>query len=437
VKPCPRCGTSVNFPDPRSGAVATLVSPDEVERTARFKAQTVLPGKKSSDSRMSRGRPDPRPWQREPEGSGAGGDPVDPAGEPAADAQADGPDGRAAPDPAAATPGSEGTGEAATPAEPEPEQPPDPGRHRFNPEKQARMIALDDLAAADAGRDDFEWRMSALDPASEGEIASKSWTGRRFLVVGLLVGGALAAAIWFIGLKTRVFEAAPKTPDEPDEVTVKMELIGVLEDVLRRFLAEPTIEGKLPYVRSPEVTRNNMIEYFSRPDAVHDLKLVEAPVGIDFIERDGHDFVGIIVSLSDLSQRGAIFEEVDGKWLLDWESFVGYGDMGWQAFLAEEPEYPVRMRVLLTPDDYFNFAYADPEKFACFGLRDPEGTKSCWAYCEKGSPTHRQLADAVFFARERGTAITEAILLLSFKPEGKGRSQVWIEEFIDSGHFIP
>jgi hypothetical protein len=334
--------------------------------------------------------------------------------------------------------GDGGAGPGDAPVEPEEEPPPpDPGRHRFNPEKQARMIALDDLAAEDAGRDDFEWRMSALDPASEGEIASKSWTGRRFLVVGLLVGGALAAAIWFIGLKTRVFDSGPRTPDEPDEVTIKMEMIAVLEDVLRRFLAEPTIEGKLRFVRSPDVTRNNMIEYFSRPEAVHDLKLADAPVGIDFIERDGQEFVGIVVSLNDLSHRGAIFEEVDGEWLLDWESFVGYGDMPWQTFLAEEPDYPVRMRVLLAPDDYYNFAYADPEKFVCYSLRDPEGTMACWAYCEKGSPAHRQLAEAVFFAKERGTTVTEAILLLSFRPEGKGRRQVWIEEFIERGHFIP
>ncbi|MDE0826811.1 MAG: hypothetical protein OSA48_08395 [Akkermansiaceae bacterium] len=81
--------------------------------------------------------------------------------------------------------------------------------------------------------------------------------------------------------------------------------------------------------------------------------------------------------------------------LIDCESWVGYGEMAWEAFAAEHPTELVEMRIFLQPTDYYNYEFADDLKYQCFSLGAKGSEASLYGYVERDSDTARDLLAAV------------------------------------------
>lgn len=69
---------------------------------------------------------------------------------------------------------------------------------------------------------------------------------------------------------------------------------------------------------------------------------------------------------------------------LDWESFVGYSQVGWKQYREQRPAEPVLLRAFASLDDYHNYEFNDPAKFLSVRLRHLDGSQTLNGFCEKG-----------------------------------------------------
>jgi hypothetical protein len=81
----------------------------------------------------------------------------------------------------------------------------------------------------------------------------------------------------------------------------------------------------------------------------------------------------------------------DGKFLVDWESLVGYGEMSFQEFRVQRPAKPVSMRTYVRLFEYYNFEFSDSSKYLCVKLTAENGESSVYAYAERGTELCRWL----------------------------------------------
>ena len=116
-------------------------------------------------------------------------------------------------------------------------------------------------------------------------------------------------------------------------------------EVARTFLAARTIEEKMSLVRDPERVLPRMREYYSRPGVA----LLEKPVG-EFIaslgfEMGDREFTALTFPRHQGGVLTIALEHRFGRYRVDWESFVGYGEMSWERFVRDRPADPVEFRV--------------------------------------------------------------------------------------------
>lgn len=75
-----------------------------------------------------------------------------------------------------------------------------------------------------------------------------------------------------------------------------------------------------------------------------------------------------------------------GRFLIDWESLVGYGELSFEQLREQRPAKPVLLRVFARQFEYYNFEFADASRYYCVKLSAPNGENSIYAYAERGSP---------------------------------------------------
>ncbi|MCB1211596.1 MAG: hypothetical protein KDK97_19890 [Verrucomicrobiales bacterium] len=69
----------------------------------------------------------------------------------------------------------------------------------------------------------------------------------------------------------------------------------------------------------------------------------------------------------------AMRKQSDGRYLLDWESYVGYSEIAWPQLIEKRPTAPTVIRAFVKIDDYYNFEFADSRRYLSIRLNSPEG----------------------------------------------------------------
>ena len=111
---------------------------------------------------------------------------------------------------------------------------------------------------------------------------------------------------------------------------------------------------------------------------------------------------------------------------MDWEAFVGYSEMTLDQFKAEQPQSPTLFRLLVKPDDYFNFDFT-ADKYRCLHLSDIDANTTIFGYVLKGTGpiASLQQGQEEFFT-----------VRLRYPEDSKAANQVFIDEVITSGWVI-
>ncbi|MDI1314316.1 hypothetical protein [Prosthecobacter sp.] len=122
----------------------------------------------------------------------------------------------------------------------------------------------------------------------------------------------------------------------------------------------------------------------------------------------------------------AMLRGPQGKFLIDWESLTGYGEMSFQEFRTKRPHEPVLMRAYVRLFEYYNHEFSDSEKYLCIKLTSESGDNSVYAYCERGTPLAQWI--------ERDLATTGPAgfkgytMLISFPPNAQSNQCVNLDK---------
>jgi len=280
--------------------------------------------------------------------------------------------------------------------------------------------------------------------ALETKIARRN--ARRALVgvLGLLVAGATGLLVFEGGGQGAVevaagapraevvgaAEAAAPAAAAPEEgaadsfeATVarasEIEAVGV--ERVRQFLAAGTAEDYAPLVRDPDVALPRIREFLlanpPRALELRSLKVSLAPGGRYLAD----------LTLEDFSTKRMILEDTRDGVRIDWEAWVGWSSMPWGKFKETKPTVGQEFRVTATPVSYYNYEFADEERWSAWMLAAPQGEEFLYGYVARNSPAEAEL---ISLGKRSAGAMT---LRLAFPPNATTNNLCEITEVLAAG----
>ncbi|MCB1278479.1 hypothetical protein [Prosthecobacter sp.] len=124
----------------------------------------------------------------------------------------------------------------------------------------------------------------------------------------------------------------------------------------------------------------------------------------------------------------AMLRGPDQKFLIDWESLIGYGEMSFRDFRAKRPTEPVTMRAYVRLFEYYNYEFSDSKKYLCIKLTSENGESSVYAYCDQRTELARWLDRDL--AATGPSGFKGYTMLVSFPPDAQSNQCVILNRVI-------
>ena len=221
--------------------------------------------------------------------------------------------------------------------------------------------------------------------------------------------------------------ASPPQADAAAAVRSEMDdaaFLKAAEPLAGKFLTATRVEDVLPLVREPQRAEPRLRAMF--PDG-H----IEAP-GLDAfntqaaVVRNG-GILSVQVRTRAFEEKALSFVSTPQGLKIDWEAWAAWSEMPWDEFLTAKPVEPVLFRVVLSPVDYYNFAFSDDRKWRSYRLVSPDGEHALYAYVERGTLLDSRLLPSPDVKQLPMT------LRLAFPPGADARNQVLVRELLAEG----
>jgi len=212
-----------------------------------------------------------------------------------------------------------------------------------------------------------------------------------------------------------------------DETSADLARLVAADEVLRQFLQAPNWKQRALLVRDQMRVAPLMSIYYG--------KNADGPVLFDSIveaEEISPQFSEHVVVFEGGGRRLATVEYTASGPRVDWESFVGAGEMAWSDFLEARPAAPRLFRVLVSPAGHFENQFGDPATLQCLSLRciaEP-GAKVVYGYVARDSALAKELN---YWLEQSSEATMPMILKLKFPPDAPVDFQVWIHQMVNAG----
>jgi hypothetical protein len=207
-------------------------------------------------------------------------------------------------------------------------------------------------------------------------------------------------------------------------VEVERELVPVI----RKFLDAGDLAEMVRYVRHPEQTLPRMRDYYGdgfQPPGLHKVLWKEIP------RRNG-EFITVTVDDRNFERHEVSLAEEEGRWRVDWESWAGWPEIGWDALAEAKPTEPKLFRVILSQLDYYNFEFSDESEWTCYRLESPDRQHLFYGYAPKGSEIDRKLLLTGEPKHRR-----RYLVRLRYPDEPVSDRQLLIEEAVGEGWLDP
>lgn len=205
------------------------------------------------------------------------------------------------------------------------------------------------------------------------------------------------------------------------------ELLAEVAPMVRRFLEASSVEEVLAVVDDPLDVAAKLQREF--PEGVI------SPLGFTGFSPNagvvyGEGFVAVMVLTGDGEKRRMYFTEGGEGLKIDWESWVGWSELGWGEILKEKPTEPVLVRVLCEAVRFYGSAFKDEGEWVSYRLISPDGKDTLYGYAKRGGVVDEELG-----AVGRGGAV--AVTLRIRFPEGAvSAAQVEVDELLGFGWFL-
>ncbi len=217
---------------------------------------------------------------------------------------------------------------------------------------------------------------------------------------------------------------------EPLSVTLPLDAnspdVQQADDTLQQYWRAADWKSKIAFVHNPDRMRAIMEDFYEK-------QLGADPEYGALLNRGRYRLDGteILHFSYSCSRPGDILELAlkrgpDGKFLLDWESYVGYSEMAWSALKKQRPTDPKLIRAFATVSDYYNYEFADKKKFLSVNLLSPDGLASIHGYCERESP----IGIALTRTLSRSTSMTGIVLRIAYPEKAESDHCVLIKQFV-------
>jgi hypothetical protein len=144
------------------------------------------------------------------------------------------------------------------------------------------------------------------------------------------------------------------------------------------------------------------------------------------VTRKGPIF-SVNVRTRDYEEKTITFSETPEGVRIDWESWVGWSEMPWGAYLEAKPKEATVFRVNLSAVEYYNVAFTDDTKWKSYRLESPDGKHAIYGYAEVGSVLNAKLRPPPDIKS------VGMILAVRFPENAASGNQVIIEKCIAEG----
>jgi len=201
-----------------------------------------------------------------------------------------------------------------------------------------------------------------------------------------------------------------------------------VEKAVQGFLNAGTIEERLKFSRDPERVGPLMEKYYE--DELMEAEGFEAIKKTEISYRGA--FVTTMVQTGDFMSSPIAVERIgEGEgstYVVDWESWVGYCDVSAEEMRRRKPVAPMMMRVLISPENYYNYGFSDDSKWRSYRLELRNSEYTFLAYAKKNS----ELDHALSSVRESGQG-TPYLIKAVYPPGGRAKDQIEIVEIVSKG----
>lgn len=163
------------------------------------------------------------------------------------------------------------------------------------------------------------------------------------------------------------------------------------EALLKTYWETPSWQERVPMVADSERVAAEMKDFYVTQQG-------SDPVPGELISKARYEIDGTeILYFSYNSSRPTGSLEIamrrgpEGKFLIDWESLTGYGEMSFEDFRSKRVDKPVFLRAYVRLFEYYNFEFSDSSQFICVKLTSQNGESSIYAYARKSTELARWL----------------------------------------------
>ncbi len=219
---------------------------------------------------------------------------------------------------------------------------------------------------------------------------------------------------------------ASAAPDRSDS-TENLARLAAAEEVLGKFIQSQNWKQRLLLVRDQLRVASLMSIYYA--------KNADGPMLFDSIVEATElspQFSEYVVVFEGGGRRLATVEHTAQGPRVDWESFVGAGEMAWSDFLERKPAAPKLFRVLVSPAGHFENQFGDPALLKCYSLRNisEPGAKVVYGYVDKQNPMAKELD---YWLQQNSDATVPITVRLKFPLDAPVDFQVWISHVVQAG----
>lgn len=207
----------------------------------------------------------------------------------------------------------------------------------------------------------------------------------------------------------------------------EIEFIALAQPIAEKFLNATEVDQILPLVNDAENVSQKIRDHY--PEGK-----INAP-GLSKFNSSGRvsykdSFAAVTVLTPDYQRKQLAFIDTDEGLKIDWESWVGWSEIPWEKLSEERPPNQTLVRAMLKWVDYYNFAFADEDKWRSYRLLSPDGENMLYGYTERNSLLDQRL-------RPGEQNATVAVTLKIHFPEGdESGKQVVIDEYIADGWVV-
>lgn len=198
------------------------------------------------------------------------------------------------------------------------------------------------------------------------------------------------------------------------------------DELLKSYQKAGKWQDKMPFVYQSDRTRVLMEQFY-------DVQRGVDPVAGALLNRGRYRIDGTeILHLTYACNRpGDVLEiamrrDSTGRFVLDWTSYVGFSQMGWDEFKKARPVSSTLFRAFATSSDYYNFEFTDRKKFLSVNLLSPDGLVTLHGFCERDTPTGMALARTL----SRSNTMLGIVVRLAFPENPESDHCVWIRQFV-------